>query len=1047
LPENFVPATVRARQLGRYFVQMKAPAVADAVLRSGAATSAPQRIAATGALRAQEGAIAQAKSLGGSVTFRYKVLVNAFSAQLSAKAAAALAQRADVQSVQPVSIVRMSLETSVPFIGADRVWEDFGVRGQGMRVAIVDTGIDYTHASFGGEGTVGAYEANDPTFIETDSFPTDKVIGGFDFVGNDYDVLDADPSNDVPHPDFDPLDSDGHGTHTGSTVAGLPVSGHVGRGVAPKALLYAYKVWDEGNSTDDVLVAAYERAMDPNQDGSIADAVDVLSFSGGVDYGTLNSMEAMAAQRVVDLGTVFVASAGNSGNQPSGGSAYISGTPSIARGVVGVAASIDEFLALDLDINSTTAPPPPDLPLDGLTVHQSWSGPIAPGGHTDDLFDGREVDSDLAAHFCDPIASDLTGETVVVFRGTCAVSTKTFNAQEAGAVGVVVRNNALGAPVALATNGEELTIPSFMISLGDADAILEEISPNADTDVFNEVTVNVTISETPEPSALFIDAMTSFTSEGPARLTHDLKPDISAPGSAIEAAAVGTGNEAVALSGTSMAAPHVSGVAVLLRQLHPSWTPAQIKGVLMNQANRNLKDNTLNAPVPATVMGSGRVEAFQSARATSVAWPGSLSYAFAPTPTTWTAVRSFQVKNFDNNPATYTVTGEDRYSDFDPAMTTVRFSLDNASFGASRTFTLNSGKSRRVWTRLAVDPSVVSEPEQQYGWYYFFASMDGSVKITQSGSPNDTLRLPWHVVPLAASDNGLSETSLDISEDPATMELTEGTAAGISYADLYHLGTTDPAGSHTEEDIVAVGARSFTGADIDGTPEGLPEGLDEFFGISWLDFLTESDTPDEPIEIGVQTWGVHNVTETLEVDVLIDAGADGVFADEELQADFMAVKLAAPGGLVCVFDLSAPDPFDECVASYFADYSNYNSNLVGLVLDAQTIGLVDGESDFAYSVMACTGTFSGDVPGTVCDTAGEIDGDSGTWDLVFDAADPALVIDPLVCKGFWDGGDCDDVTPIDVSVGSAGEGDDPSILALFPNDRPRRTAVVVETTT
>ena len=1039
-----MPATVRARQLGRYFVQMKAPAVADAVLRSGAATSAPQRIAATDALRAQEGAIAQAKSLGGSVTFRYKVLVNAFSAQLSAKAAASLARRADVQSVQPVSIVRMSLETSVPFIGADQVWEDFGVRGQGMRVAIVDTGIDYTHASFGGEGTVEAYEANDPTFIETDSFPTDKVIGGFDFVGNDYDVLDADPSNDVPHPDFDPLDSDGHGTHTGSTVAGLPVSGHVGRGVAPKALLYAYKVWDEGNSTDDVLVAAYERAMDPNQDGSIADAVDVLSFSGGVDYGTLNSMEAMAAQRVVDLGTVFVASAGNSGNQPSGGSAYISGTPSITRGVIGVAASIDQFLALDLDVNS---PPGIVLPLDGLTVHQSWSGPITPGGHTDDLFDGRAVDPNTAQHFCNPVApGSLTGETVVVFRNFCAVSTKTFNAQQAGAIAVVVRNNAGGAPVALATNGEALTIPSFMIGRDDADAILEVLSPNA-PGAFNEGDVNVTISDTLEENPAFVDAMTSFTSEGPARLTNDLKPDISAPGSAIEAAAVGTGNEAVALSGTSMAAPHVSGVAVLLRQMHPNWSPAQIKAVLMNQANRNMVDNLLNSPVPATVMGSGRVEAFQSARATSVAWPGSLSYAFAPTPTDWTAIRSFQVKNFDNNPATYTVTGEDRYSDFDPAMTTVRFSLDGTSFGSTKTFTLNGGQSRRVWTRLAVDPDVVSEPEQEYGWYYIFASMDGSVKITQTGSPNDTLRLPWHVVPLAASDNGLSETTLDISVDPATMELTEGTAAGISYADLYHLGTTDPAGSHTEEDIVAVGARSFTGATIDGDPEGLPAGEDEFAGISWLDFLTESDTPDEPVEIGVQTWGVHNVTETLEVDVLIDAGADGVFADEELQADFMAVKLAAPGGLVCVFDLSAPDPFDECVASYFADYSNYNSNLVGLVLDAQTIGLVDGESDFAYSVMACTGTFSGDVPGTVCDTAGEIDGDSGTWDLVFDAADPALVIDPLVCKGFWDGGDCDDATPIDVSVGSAGAGDDPSILALFPNDRPRRTAVVVETTT
>ena len=193
----------------------------------------------------------------------------------------------------------------------------------------------------------------------------------------------------------------------------------MGRGVAPKALLYAYKVWDEGNSTDDVLVAAYERAMDPNQDGSIADAVDVLSFSGGVDYGTLNSMEAMAAQRVVDLGTVFVASAGNSGNQPSGGSAYISGTPSIARGVVGVAASIDQFLALDLDVNS---PPGIVLPLDGLTVHQSWSGPIPPGGlNTDDLFDGREVDPNTAQHFCNPLPADsLDGQVVVVFRNFCA---------------------------------------------------------------------------------------------------------------------------------------------------------------------------------------------------------------------------------------------------------------------------------------------------------------------------------------------------------------------------------------------------------------------------------------------------------------------------------------------------------------------------------------------------------------------------------------------------------------------------------------------------
>jgi subtilisin family serine protease len=1050
--DGYVPAAVRARQLGRYFVEMKEPAAAEALLRrDGSAVAAPTRDAAAEALRSQESAIGQARSLGGSVVYRYGILVNAFSAQLSPQAASALAQRADVRSVQPVGIAQKTLTTSVPFIGAPQVWSNFGVRGEGMRVAVVDTGIDYTHASFGGPGTVEAYETNDPTFVEDGSFPTDKVIGGYDFVGENYDVLDDETSNDTPRPDFDPLDQDGHGSHTASTVAGVTVPDQVGRGVAPKAKLYAYKVWDEGNSTDDVLVAAYERAMDPNQDGNVSDAVDVLSFSGGVDYGTLNSLEAKAAQRVVDLGTVFVASAGNSGNQPAGGSAYISGTPSIARGVVSVAASIDEFLALDLDVNS---PPGVVLPLDGLTVHQPWSGPIPEGGLTDDLFDGREVDPDTDAHFCEPIADDLTGETVVIFRGTCAVSTKTFNAQEAGAIAVVVRNNVLGAPVALATAGEELTIPSFMVSLPDGDALLETMSPNADSDVFNEVTVNVTITDEPQPSDLFIDAMTSFTSEGPARLTNDLKPDISAPGSAIEAASVGTGNEAVALSGTSMAAPHVSGVATLLRQLHPSWSPAQIKGALMNQANRNLKDNLLDEPVSATVMGAGRVDAFQSARARSVAWPGSLSFGFAPTPTEWSATRAFRVENTGGGTHGYTVSAGDRYSDFDPAITTVTVSTNGSTFGASRSFSLAPGDTRRVWVRLTLDPSGISEAEQEFGWYYFHPNMDGTVQVTQTG-PADVLRLPWHVAPLATADNGLSESALDLTGGPATMELTEGAAAGTSHADLYLLGATEAANSHGEEDLVAVGARSFTGSTIDGTAEGLPTGTDPLSdalnapdpGFTWIQFLTNADEPTEPVEFGVQTWGVHNTTETLEVDVFVDAGADGVFADEELQADYLIAKLPGPGGEVCVFDLSLADPFEDCTALYFADYSNYNSNLVGLVVDASAIGLTDVAPELAYHVEACTGTFSGDVPGFICDSIGEIDDDTGTWDLTLNATDPALAIDPLVCLGFWDGGACDTSEPITVTQGSAGTDDDPSILALFPNDAPHRTPTVVTTDT
>ena len=355
LPDGFEPAVLRAQDnLNRYFVVVDGPYVASEARGGRSLSSSQQRNAAAAARASQEGAVSAARSLGGDVIYRYDTLLNGFSANLSPDAVSKLAARADVRSVQPVSVVEKLNESSVPFIGGTRVWQDFGARGQGMTVAVVDTGIDYTHANFGGPGTVAAYEANDPNFIEPGTFPTRKVIGGYDFVGSNYSVTDEDPTNDVPRPDADPLDGvdDDHGSHTAGSCCGNGVPGEIGRGVAPAAKLLAIKVWDEGDSTEDVLVAGYERAMDPNDDGDIDDAADVLSFSGGVDYGTLNSVEARAAQRVVDLGTVFVASAGNSGNQPVGGSAYIVGTPATARGVLSVAASIDEFNAQTIDINS-----------------------------------------------------------------------------------------------------------------------------------------------------------------------------------------------------------------------------------------------------------------------------------------------------------------------------------------------------------------------------------------------------------------------------------------------------------------------------------------------------------------------------------------------------------------------------------------------------------------------------------------------------------------------------------------------------------------------
>jgi minor extracellular serine protease Vpr len=504
LPKGFRPAILSTRGLGRYFVELKAPSLAE---RGGGhlAPGAQGRVVGS-AMRSQDGAVQEVRSLGGKVLFRYARLVNAFSASMSAADAAELAKRADVARVEPVPIVVRLNDTSVPFIGALKVWRKLGVRGQGMTVAVVDTGVDYTHADFGGPGTPAAYTSNDPNVIEPGTFPTAKVIGGYDFVGANYDVLDASTTNDTPVPDPDPLDKDGHGTHVAGTCCGMGVPGSVGKGVAPQAKILAVKVWDVGNSTADVLVAGYEFAVDPNGDGNTNDAADVLSFSGGVDYGAGSSIEAKAAKDVVKLGTVFVAAAGNAGNQPNGGSGYILGTPAAAKSVIAVGASIDQFSAQKLTVH---APSGVSLPDGGPIVAQDWAGAIS-ADITGDVLDARAVSPVAAANgepaptdrmLCDstPTGSPFAGKIALAFmgpfaEGDCTADDKVLNAQKAGATAVILWDGFGGLPAQYSpgTSASQVTIPAVSLSGKDSKALAAAISPNAPTS-YNTVAGNVTL--------------------------------------------------------------------------------------------------------------------------------------------------------------------------------------------------------------------------------------------------------------------------------------------------------------------------------------------------------------------------------------------------------------------------------------------------------------------------------------------------------------------------------------------------------------------------
>jgi subtilisin family serine protease len=415
-----------------------------------------------------------------------------------------------------------------------------GHTGAGVKVGIIDSGIDYDHPDFGGTGTNG-----------TTPFPNTKIVAGFDFVGDAYNADPDSPAyNPVPVADANPDDCNGHGTH----VAGIAAANGLLKGVAPDALLGAYRVFGCNGSTDaDVMIAAMERAF--------ADGMQVVNLSIGAAFQWPQYPTAVAADVLAAQGVVVVCSIGNSGES----GLYAATAPGLGRDVIGVASVDNTHVVLPyFEVNGSVV---------GYAT-MAFSEPAPTSGSSAIVYVGRGCLTGAGVPAGgDPYLADPSGKVALIIRGTCSFAEKAAQAIAAGATAVVIYNDIPG--VLFGTLDESLGVANPIVGISQADGVF-----------IRAQAAPVTMTWTGN-SASFVNPtgglISSFSAFG---LSPDLsvKPDISAPGGYIfstvplEQDAYGT------LSGTSMSSPHVAGAAALLLQAHPGTSPAQVATLLSNTA-------------------------------------------------------------------------------------------------------------------------------------------------------------------------------------------------------------------------------------------------------------------------------------------------------------------------------------------------------------------------------------------------------------------------------------------------------------------------------